>query len=129
MENAIRELREAEGLTQDELAAGLTRAIRAGKLFPVFCASSLRNIGVQPITHDDTTLMQFSTEVIRRVVAQRKPSCERFSMRSAGCSRQFWHSRQRRPGGIQLQAPRFIWRNFLRPRIGIATRPIRLPSF
>ena len=33
---------EAGTLTQDELTAGLTRAVRAGKLFPVFCASGLR---------------------------------------------------------------------------------------
>src|SRR5580765_3974674 len=36
-------------LTQDELTAGLMRAIRSGKLFPVFCASGMRNIGLQPI--------------------------------------------------------------------------------
>jgi elongation factor G len=37
---------EAGTLTQDELTAGLGRAIRAGKLFPVFCTSATRNIGV-----------------------------------------------------------------------------------
>jgi elongation factor G len=36
-------------LTQDELIAGLGRAVRAGTLFPVFCASGLQNIGVQPV--------------------------------------------------------------------------------
>jgi elongation factor G len=40
---------EAGSLTQEELAAGLGRAIRAGKLFPVYCASGLRNIGMQPL--------------------------------------------------------------------------------
>jgi elongation factor G len=40
---------EAGSLTQEELTAGLTRAIRAGKLFPVFCASALRNIGMPPL--------------------------------------------------------------------------------
>jgi elongation factor G len=40
---------EAGSLTQDELTAGLSRAIGAGRLFPVFCASGLRNIGVQPL--------------------------------------------------------------------------------
>jgi elongation factor G len=34
-------------LTQDELAGGLARAIRAGRLFPVFCTSGLQNVGVQ----------------------------------------------------------------------------------
>src|SRR5262249_35725911 len=40
---------EAGTLTQEELTAGLGRAIRAGTLFPVFCASGLRNIGLQPL--------------------------------------------------------------------------------
>jgi elongation factor G len=40
---------EAGTLTQDELTAGLGRAIAAGRLFPVLCASALRNIGVQPL--------------------------------------------------------------------------------
>ena len=40
---------EAGTLTQDELTAGLGRAVRAGRLFPVLCASGLRNIGIQPI--------------------------------------------------------------------------------
>jgi len=40
---------EAGTLTQEELAGGLSRAIRTGKIFPVFCLSALRNIGVQPL--------------------------------------------------------------------------------
>jgi elongation factor G len=40
---------EAGSLTQEELAGGLGRAIRGGKLFPLYCASGLRNIGLQPI--------------------------------------------------------------------------------
>jgi elongation factor G len=40
---------EAGTLTQEELTAGLNRAVTAGKLFPVFCASGARNVGVQPI--------------------------------------------------------------------------------
>ena len=40
---------EAGTLTQDELASGLGRAIAAGRLFPVFCTSAIRNIGVQPL--------------------------------------------------------------------------------
>ena len=40
---------EAGTLTQDELTAGLARAIRAAKLFPVFCVSGLKNIGMQPL--------------------------------------------------------------------------------
>ena len=33
-------------LTQDELVAGLARGVARGVLFPVFCASGLRNVGV-----------------------------------------------------------------------------------
>jgi elongation factor G len=40
---------EAGTLTQDELTEGLGRAVRARKLFPVFCTSGLRNIGVPPL--------------------------------------------------------------------------------
>jgi elongation factor G len=40
---------EAGSLTQEELAGGLGRAIRAGKLFPVYCASGMRNVGMQPL--------------------------------------------------------------------------------
>ncbi len=39
---------EAGTLTQEELTAGLGRAIRAGTLYPVFCTSAARNIGIQP---------------------------------------------------------------------------------
>jgi elongation factor G len=38
---------EAGTLTQDELTEGLSRAVRAAKLFPVFVTSGLRNIGIQ----------------------------------------------------------------------------------
>jgi elongation factor G len=40
---------DAGTLTQEELAAGLGRAVRAGKLFPVFCTSGLHNIAIQPL--------------------------------------------------------------------------------
>jgi elongation factor G len=40
---------EAGTLTQEELLAGLARSVRAGKLFPVFCTSGLRNLGSQPL--------------------------------------------------------------------------------
>ncbi len=36
-------------LTQEQLVGGLVRAVHAGKLFPVCCASGARNIGAQPI--------------------------------------------------------------------------------
>jgi len=40
---------EAGTLTQEELADGLRRAVAGGTLYPVFCASGLHNIGIQPI--------------------------------------------------------------------------------
>jgi elongation factor G len=40
---------EAGTLTQEELTSGMSRSIRAGKLFPVLCTSALRNIAIQPL--------------------------------------------------------------------------------
>src|SRR5262245_35475545 len=40
---------EAGTLTQEELTSGLSRSIRSGKLYPVFCTSALRNAAIQPI--------------------------------------------------------------------------------
>ncbi|MCS6992715.1 MAG: elongation factor G [Anaerolineales bacterium] len=40
---------EGEEITVPELKAALRRAVIAGKAFPVFCGSSLRNKGVQPV--------------------------------------------------------------------------------
>jgi elongation factor G len=40
---------ESGTLTQGELADGLRRSVRAGRVFPVLCASGLQNIGVQPL--------------------------------------------------------------------------------
>jgi elongation factor G len=42
-------------LSQEDLTAGLVRAVRAGKLFPVFCTSALRNMGIQPLADAITT--------------------------------------------------------------------------
>ncbi|HUL73157.1 MAG TPA: elongation factor G [Vicinamibacterales bacterium] len=49
---------EAGSLTQEELSAGLTRAIRACKLFPVFCTSAVRNIGMSPLADAIVTYVQ-----------------------------------------------------------------------
>lgn len=40
---------EGEEITNEELKAGLRRAVIAGKATPVFCGSALRNKGVQPL--------------------------------------------------------------------------------
>ncbi len=36
-------------LTPEEISLGMSKGLRAAKLVPVYCASSLKNIGVQPI--------------------------------------------------------------------------------
>ena len=36
-------------LTQEELVAGLRTAVLARKIFPLFCTSSILNIGVHPL--------------------------------------------------------------------------------
>jgi elongation factor G len=54
---------EAGTLTQEDLATGLGLAIRAGKLFPVYCVSGLRNIGVQPLA--DALVMYVPTPADR----------------------------------------------------------------
>ena len=40
---------EAGSLTQDELVAGLRTAVLARKVFPLFCVSSILNVGIQPL--------------------------------------------------------------------------------
>jgi elongation factor G len=40
---------EAGTLTQEQLVSGLRSATSAGKVFPLFCASSSLNIGIQPL--------------------------------------------------------------------------------
>jgi elongation factor G len=40
---------EAGTLSQEELVTGLIRSVAAGRLFPVFCASGLTNVGIQPL--------------------------------------------------------------------------------
>ena len=40
---------EAGTLTQEELVGGLKRAVLAGRVFPLLCASAIENIGSQPL--------------------------------------------------------------------------------
>src|SRR3954466_10947762 len=40
---------DAGTLTQEELVSGLRRAVAAGRVFPILCASATANIGMQPI--------------------------------------------------------------------------------
>ena len=49
-------------LTQEELAGGLTRAIRAARLFPIFCTSGLQNVGIHPLLDAVLTYVQSPAE-------------------------------------------------------------------
>jgi len=40
---------EEESLTSEEIISGLKRAVKKGKIIPVFCGSALKNTGVQPL--------------------------------------------------------------------------------
>ena len=48
-ESLMEKFFEAGTLTQDQLVSGLRNATASGKLFPLLCASSAANIGVQPL--------------------------------------------------------------------------------
>ncbi|MDD3925337.1 MAG: elongation factor G [bacterium] len=54
---------EGEDLTADEVVYGMTRAIRAGNVFPVFCGSSATGVGIQ-------TLMDALIELMPAPVAE-----------------------------------------------------------
>jgi elongation factor G len=53
---------EAGTLTNEELVAGLRTAVRDGRLFPVFCASGLQNVGVLPLADAITTYVPSPAE-------------------------------------------------------------------
>jgi len=40
---------EEEPLTPEEIISGLKKAVKKGKIIPVFCGSALKNIGIQPL--------------------------------------------------------------------------------
>ncbi len=49
-------------LTQEELLAGLKRAISAGGIFPVLCASATANVGIQPLLDAIVSYVQSPAE-------------------------------------------------------------------
>src|SRR6266568_7547363 len=51
-EELMEEFFEKGSLPQEDLLKGLRQGVLAGKIFPVFPASSLRNVGIQPILDD-----------------------------------------------------------------------------
>ena len=56
-EELMEEFFEKGSLPQEDLLKGLRQAVLAGKIFPVFPASSLRNVGIQPILDDVVDLL------------------------------------------------------------------------
>ena len=48
-DSLIEKFFEAGTLTQEELVKGLRTAVLGGKVFPLFCTSSILNVGIQPL--------------------------------------------------------------------------------
>src|SRR5918992_1167911 len=53
---------DAGTLTQEELLSGLKRAISAGRIFPVLCASAMTNVGIQPLLDAIVSYVQSPAE-------------------------------------------------------------------
>jgi elongation factor G len=53
---------EAGTLTQEELLSGLQNGIRGARIFPLFCASGLLNIGIQPLADSIAAYMPSAAE-------------------------------------------------------------------
>jgi elongation factor G len=56
-ESLMEEFFEKGTLPHDDLVKGLREAVLAGRLFPVFPVSSLRNVGIQPLLDDVVDLL------------------------------------------------------------------------
>jgi elongation factor G len=97
-------------LTQEELSTGLARAVRAGKVFPVFCTSGLQNVGMQPLMDAVVTYVpspaerafpghRISGDAVERPQTTRRRSSSgsgrRLPINSPGASRCFASSRAR----------------------------------
>src|SRR6266568_1598860 len=81
-EELMEEFFEKGSLPQEDLLKGLRQAVLAGKIFPVFPASSLRNVGIQPILDDVVDLLPSpvdrgevrGTDPAHKTEVARKPS-------------------------------------------------------
>src|SRR5687768_2531455 len=74
---------EAGTLTQEELLDGLHRGVRAGRVYPVLCASAAHNIGIQPLLDAIVHFVPAPTEHPMRGV---KPGTEEAVEREANPS-------------------------------------------
>jgi elongation factor G len=83
-EDLIEEFFEKGTLPQEDLVKGLRLAVLAGKIFPVFPASSLRNVGIQPILDAFVDLLPSpaergavaGTDPVHKSETSRQPSAE-----------------------------------------------------
>jgi elongation factor G len=83
-EELMEEFFEMGTLPQADLLKGLRQAVLAGKIFPVFPASSLRNVGIQPILDDIVDLLPSpldrgdvqGTDPIQKTETSRKPTAD-----------------------------------------------------
>ena len=83
-EELMEEFFEKGTLPQEDLLKGLRQAVLAGKIFPVFPASSLRNVGIQPILDDVVDLLPSpvdrgevqGTDPVRKTEVSRKPAAD-----------------------------------------------------
>ncbi|MBI3931848.1 MAG: elongation factor G [Acidobacteria bacterium] len=83
-EELMEEFFEKGTLPQEDLVRGLHQAVRAGKLFPVFAASSARNVGLHPILDAIVDLVPSpaergdatGTDAAQKGEASRKPAAD-----------------------------------------------------
>ena len=81
-ESLMEEFFEKGTLPHDDLVKGLRDAVRAGKIFPVFPVSSLRNVGIQPLLDDIVDLFPSpaerglvpGTDPVQKAETTREPS-------------------------------------------------------
>jgi len=81
-EELMEEFFEKGTLPQEDLVKGLRQAVLAGRIFPVFPASSLRNVGIHPILDDIVDLLpspadrgeEKGLDPVRKEETSRKPA-------------------------------------------------------
>ncbi|NPV53340.1 MAG: elongation factor G [Firmicutes bacterium] len=54
---------DGQELTEDEIRRGLAEGVKAGKAIPIFCGSSLKNIGIQPLMDALVNYLPFPGEM------------------------------------------------------------------
>jgi len=83
-EELMEEFFEKGTLPREDLVKGLRQAVLAGKIFPVFPASALRNVGIQPILDDVVDLLPSPADrgevkgedPVQRQAASRPPAAD-----------------------------------------------------